>query len=110
MMNPEALGPFIPLILLIGVFLPIMMLGYALACMFLADKKGLSPVLWFVLGLFFSVIALFIVALIPKNKSEPELIELYIELEQQKKRLAELEREQRKKKRDDFDRDFDLFN
>lgn len=42
---------------------------FAWACNRIAVRKGRGPVLWAILGFFFSLIALIIIAILPRKKS-----------------------------------------
>lgn len=48
----------------------IIWIGFALACAIVANNKGRSPVLWFLIGLCFSLIALIIILVLPSLKKE----------------------------------------
>ncbi len=82
-MNFEAIGPFVPLILL-GVI-------FGFLNKYIAKKKGKSGGLWFVLGFFFHVIAMIMLAALPSEKDDAEKEELRKELDDVKEKLRRLE-------------------
>jgi ABC-type Fe3+-siderophore transport system permease subunit len=41
---------------------------FAAICYFIADRKGRNPVLWAVLGFFFSLITLIVVLILPRKR------------------------------------------
>lgn len=41
---------------------------FAVICYIIADRKGRNPVLWAVLGFFFSLISLIVIALLPRKR------------------------------------------
>ena len=41
---------------------------FAIICYIIADRKGRNPVLWGVLGFFFSLISLIVVLILPSKK------------------------------------------
>ncbi len=41
---------------------------FAAICYYIADRKGRNPVLWAVLGFFFSLITLIVIAVMPSKK------------------------------------------
>lgn len=52
----------------IAAFVFILSVCPSIVCAILARKKNYSAVMWFVLGFIFSLIAIFIIALLPKRE------------------------------------------
>jgi hypothetical protein len=55
-------------IFIIAAFVFILSVCPSIVCAILAHKKHYSTVLWFILGLIFSLIAILVIALLPKKE------------------------------------------
>jgi hypothetical protein len=65
--NPQAAGLILKGIK--GIFVAIGSIIAAIVCAVVAGMKGRSPFVWGILGLFFSIITLIVVIVIPSKKS-----------------------------------------
>jgi hypothetical protein len=79
----ETIAPFVPLILMGTIF--------GLISRYIAIKKGKSATTWFLLGFFFQLIGLIIIAALPSEKDETEKAELRKEVQELKDRLEMIE-------------------
>jgi Na+/melibiose symporter-like transporter len=65
--NPQAAGLILRGIK--GIFVAIGSIIAAIVCALVAGMKGRNPLGWGILGLFFSIITLFVIFVIPSKKS-----------------------------------------